>query len=310
MHEALDNALAVKTVSAYSTGVSQYVDFCSAHDVPSFPVEEANLCCFCIYTCLFISVAAVLKYISGIRDYQLSIGLPWPILSWYKLKQCLRFLRKKYGYASPGVKRPITVSMVNAFASIADLSRHEDRLFLAASSMAVYSFWRAGEFTSRIGCPHRLLQRHFSWSPGRKSCKVLLGPTKTKLWCMDTTTTTFHTGARISPTACMTQYFNGTPRHLRSPDLPLFVQLDGSAVSLEWMKLKTASFLTALNLDSGSFTGSSWRCGGAVSAREAGISDSVIMSMGRWRSSAYLAYLPVSEENLAEASIRIGAYFV
>jgi hypothetical protein len=254
-----------------------------------------------------VSVAAVLKYISGIREYQLSLGLSWPNQSWFKLNQTLRFLKKKYGVASPGVKFPITVAMVNAFATIADLSQHEDRLFLAASAMAVYSFWRSGEFTSRLGQDPRLFRRDFSWSGNRLSCKVLLGPTKTKLWCRDTITTTFHSVSSISPTACMTQYLNGTPAALRSPCSPLFVHLDGSAISLSWMKSKTTTFLINLGLVPGELTGSSWRCGGAVSARDAGISDSIIMAMGRWSSSSYLSYLPVSEPNLAEAAARMGA---
>jgi hypothetical protein len=105
----------------------------------------------------------------------------------------------------------------------------------------------------------------------------------------------------------MIQYLNGIPLELRSPDAPLFMHLDGSAVSLSWMKAKTSEFLLKLGVPHGEITGSSWRCGGAVSARDAGISDSIIMSLGRWKSSAYLSYLPVSEVNLEEAAARMGA---
>jgi hypothetical protein len=39
---------------------------------------------------------------------------------------------------------------------------------------------------------------------------------------------------------------------------------------------------------------SSWRCGGVESAKAAGISDSLIMTMGRWSSNAWLAYSSVA----------------
>jgi hypothetical protein len=104
----------------------------------------------------------------------------------------------------------------------------------------------------------------------------------------------------------MTLYLNGTPAHLSFPSSPLFVRLDGSAVSLDWIKGQTTAFLIRLGMNHGDFTGSSWRAGGAISARDAGISDSVIKVLGRWESAAYLNYLPVAESNLAEAAIKMG----
>ena len=47
---------------------------------------------------------------------------------------------------------------------------------------------------------------------------------------------------------------------------------------------------------------SSWRAGGVQSAKEAGVSDAVTMTLGRWSSSAWTDYAFSSADALCEAS--------
>jgi hypothetical protein len=49
---------------------------------------------------------------------------------------------------------------------------------------------------------------------------------------------------------------------------------------------------------------SSWRVGGVESAKEAGTSDSVIRALGRWSSSAWMAYCFTSRADLQRATSR------
>jgi hypothetical protein len=68
----------------------------------------------------------------------------------------------------------------------------------------------------------------------------------------------------------------------------------------------TMSLLGRLNLSLSAFKGLSWRAGGAISARAAGVPLSVIKALGRWESSAVLCYLPGSQVDLASAQRRLG----
>jgi hypothetical protein len=65
--------------------------------------------------------------------------------------------------------------------------------------------------------------------------------------------------------------------------------------------------LSALGFVSDGFNGLSWRAGGAISARAAGIPFSIIKLLGRWESSAALFYLPGTNVDLATAQRLMGS---
>jgi hypothetical protein len=71
------------------------------------------------------------------------------------------------------------------------------------------------------------------------------------------------------------------------PEGPAFVTADRKALSKVWMLRRTSALLRAAGIllfgslgRAVSLRSSSWRCGGVESAKAAGISDSLIMSMG------------------------------
>ena len=49
--------------------------------------------------------------------------------------------------------------------------------------------------------------------------------------------------------------------------------------------------LTAVGIDATAYAGYSFRIGAATAAAAAGLSDSLIQSLGRWRNSAYTIYI-------------------
>lgn len=63
--------------------------------------------------------------------------------------------------------------------------------------------------------------------------------------------------------------------------------------------------LQAAGLPYESFAGHSFRIGAATAAARAGVEDSTIRMMGRWSSSAFLAYIRTPREQLAQFSARL-----
>ena len=60
--------------------------------------------------------------------------------------------------------------------------------------------------------------------------------------------------------------------------------------------------LQALGLPHADFTGHSFRIGAATAAARAGVEDSLICTLGRWNSSAFLAYIRTPQDQLAQFS--------
>ena len=60
--------------------------------------------------------------------------------------------------------------------------------------------------------------------------------------------------------------------------------------------------LKAKGIDDTKSVGHSFRIGAATTAAAVGVEDSVIKTLGRWESSAYLAYVRIPRECLAAVS--------
>ena len=109
------------------------------------------------------------------------------------------------------------------------------------------------------------------------------------------------TGSALCPVAALLNYLaiRGT-----NPGL-LFHYQDGAPLT----KCKfTSSFRKALSsrgIDSSLYAGHSFRIGAATTASLNGVEDSMIQTLGRWKSSAYLTYVRIPSQLLAAVSKRI-----
>ena len=64
----------------------------------------------------------------------------------------------------------------------------------------------------------------------------------------------------------------------------------------------TRDKLTAAGVDASHYSGHSFRIGAATTASAYGVEDSLIQTLGRWKSAAYLLYVHVPREKLASLS--------
>jgi hypothetical protein len=65
--------------------------------------------------------------------------------------------------------------------------------------------------------------------------------------------------------------------------------------------------LREVGVDSTKFNGHSFRIGAATTAAKKGMEDSVIKTLGRWRSLAYLQYIQIPRSQLAQYSKLLGS---
>ena len=81
---------------------------------------------------------------------------------------------------------------------------------------------------------------------------------------------------------------------------PLFLTADGSPLTRQRFHTLLSTLLRKIGLPVTHYNTHSFRIGAATSAKDAGISDTHIQMLGRWRSSAYQQYIRTSPSQLAE----------
>ena len=86
-----------------------------------------------------------------------------------------------------------------------------------------------------------------------------------------------------------------------SPGL-LFHFSDGAPLTKSKFTQKFRQLLIQAGIDSTIYAGHSFRIGAASTAAAKGVEDSLIQTLGRWKSSAYLSYVRIPPDNLAAVS--------
>ena len=84
---------------------------------------------------------------------------------------------------------------------------------------------------------------------------------------------------------------------------PLFLWKSGTPLTKSKFVEEVRIALAAAHLPAKDFAGHSFRIGAATTAASAGLPDSTIQTLGRWKSSAYLLYVRMEPHKLAKVSL-------
>jgi integrase len=109
------------------------------------------------------------------------------------------------------------------------------------------------------------------------------------------------TGDALCPVAALLNYLAIHP----STQGPLFITESGNPLAREMLVAAIRRALRPTLGEVSQFNGHSFRIGAATTAAQAGVSDSLIMQLGRWKSSAFTRYLQPPVESLAAISRRL-----
>lgn len=86
---------------------------------------------------------------------------------------------------------------------------------------------------------------------------------------------------------------------------PFFRFKSGKPLSREVLVVKLREALGESGVDVTRYSGHSFRIGAATAAAAAGLEDSLIKTLGKWRSAAYLLYVRVPGEKLASVAVQL-----
>ena len=184
-------------------------------------------------------------------------------------------------------------------------SRSPDLLMLwAAAALCFHGFFRAGELT--VPSIHGFdPKRHLAWGDiavdNQKSPSVLrvhLKQSKTDQLGKGVGVFIGRTDTKICPVRAFLDYVS-----VRGCSQDSFFKFsDGVPLTKSKFTERVRSVLQELGLPYGSFAGHSFRIGAVTAAAKAGLEDSVIQSLGRWNSAAFLSYIRTPKEHLAQYS--------
>ena len=181
-------------------------------------------------------------------------------------------------------KLPVTVAILTHLAPFINSVSHPDRTLWAMMTLATYGLLRCGEIAQDSHDNSRF-PRHHHWylAPDGVLAHYYLPRSKADRHRDGTTIFVAANGSRTCPVAAMQKMLAKLPSP-PSPTSPLF-SLDGhKPVTRQWFLKRTKSLLSKAGYKPESFSGHSFRRGGAQTAFDSGLPPDEIQRIGRWKS--------------------------
>ena len=277
------HALEKSTVSGYATGARDYLRFCLIHHIPPDPTPQ-TLSRYIAFTSL--SIASGPKYLTGVRHFLHEL---YPTFDDNRASPSVQATirgSKKVRADPVRRKQPIRTEHLSAFVHSALVSHNYDKfLFATIMSCCFYGCHRSGELILKS-------KKDVDWRKIIKRSSIQFSPGYVGYRLPYHKTDPFFTGTDIlfnsqeiaDPVTLLQQYIVFRDK-LHGARRPLFLREDGSHPTRAWFDSILFSFVDK------SFGGHSARAGGATFYASLGLSESVIMALGRWSSEAWKIYI-------------------
>ena len=277
---------------------------------PPLPTSEDLLCKFVTHLALNnIAISSINVYLSGVRQLHLREGFRPPCTAeMAKLAQVMRGIKISQGNKRPSSRQrlPITPVILRQIKTRWQQDPpSQDRIMLwAAFLTCFFGFFRSGEICAIPGEPS------LDFSVDSVSVDSISEPRIIRIGLAKSKTDPFREGAFITlprtkndlcPVAALLTWlvYRG---HSQGP---LFHFHSGTPLTRARLVAELRKALADLGLEAQQFSGHSFRKGAATTAAAQGIPDSQIKILGRWKSSAFQAYLHPSDSERAKLASRL-----
>ena len=239
-----------------------------------------------------LSHKTIKSYITGLQSYYEKLEASKQELEIFHtpvLQRIIAGIRRFNGEPDAKERHPITRPVLRAMLARLDKNTRKGANLYAAFCLAFAGFLRMGEFTWARGELNPDFRNwHITWGSVQLSddrLQLSLPASKTDPFRQGVTLTIAATGDEACAVAALIHLFARFPAPLNSP---LFDTRHGFSRQLVTDSLR--GILRELGF-TGNYSGHSFHRGTATSAREAGLSDSEIQLLGRWKSDAYKLYI-------------------
>jgi hypothetical protein len=306
----VNEALAGHLVSerGYASALRAYTRYCFLREEPAFPADEIFVAGYIIHMCSSISVSSLKVYLAAIKHFQELEGHNWDLRGNEMVRRALRFVKRRHPRPTIALKFPLSTQVLRSIFPCMpgwpnwSFMSHDDRVIIAATTIAVCAFLRGGEFLVYPGSQRpMLLHGDITVHKVRQlpAVRVDIAQPKNMWWVQSASVSCFDAGAGddFGPLKALRVYRNLSTVPLED-DGPAFKLANGRPLSKKIWAKRITELLDSAKLVIVGFDGTkamvkaaSCRAGGVRSAMDAGISQPLIMAMGRWRSLAWDNYV-------------------
>ena len=285
--------------------------FCTHFNVTTpFPLTEHLMCCYASFLAdEGLAPQTIKSYLSALRNMKLSLGFPDPReqSSLPMLKRIQAGIARCRLLRDPPsrIRLPITAHILRKIGQGWRESLCPERAVLwAVACSAFFGFFRLGELLPVTGAAYnprtslswgdvavnslanpRMVQFHLRRSKcdqAGKGADVVVGKT----------------GSDVCPVTAILEFIE-----LRGSQAgPFFIDSAKKPVLKPWFVAQLREVLGRIGFPPMDFAGHSFRIGAATTASLVGLEDSMIQTLGRWRSAAFLQYVRTPKERLATLS--------
>ena len=279
------------------------------------PVSQENLCSFCAYLADDKLKHRTIKvYLSAVRYMQIAAAYPDPFSEPLpRLHYVLRGIKKAEAaqQTEPRERLPITppllLCMKRVWQDSSKVDHRDKQMLWAACCVCFFAFLRVGEMTvpsdntydpsvhlgigdiavddPQMPSMVRIRIKQSKTDPFRKGIYLFVG----------------RTASGLCPVAAVLGYLQSRGME---PG-PLFRFHDGRVLTRPRFAAAVRSALKEGGVDQSKFCTHSFRIGAATMAAAKGVEDSIIKTLGRWESVAYLQYVRIPREQLTAYSRRL-----
>ena len=312
--DLINASIAPSTVRVYATGQRRYLRFCRTSETTPLPVSEHQLCLFAAQlTDDGLRHSSIKGYLSAVRRMQIVAGLGDPFAASWPLLECtLKGIKLTQARSTAGQTRlrlPITPALLRLLREFWEKTPHDQDCIMlwAACCTCFFGFLRSGEITVPSAKEY---DAGSHLSEGDVRLDSVTSPTTVQVWIKASKTDPFRkgvsvylgkTGNGLCPVAAVAAYLAVRGRSQG----PFFRFAGGTPLTREGLVKHVREALGASGVDASKYSGHSFRIGAATAAAAVGIEDSLIKTLGRWQSSAYLLYIRVPRERLAAVSRKL-----
>ena len=284
--------------------------FCTYFEHPILPASDQSLSQFLVFQSKTCSPRSLQVYTAGIRSFHLDNGFPWVHVSSRPIvHRAMMGLKRLYGQP-PNPKMAISPGHLLAMRKFLDFSDKNDTHFWAACCTAFFGCFRKDNITT---------EKAGSFNASANLCRGDLLPERgfanalfSTWWVRVRHSKTNHNHAKVNfvplipvpgsplcPVASIVLDF-ACILHA-TPSSAAFCSFDSqgnpSPLTHGIFVRRLKELISLIGLDPNAFSGHSFRRGAATLAFSLTGNHELIMSLGDWRSNAYLGYRQVSDQS-------------